>query len=165
MNNWLNLFLFLKFFLKGWQKFIRRRNAVHKINSFPEATEQQLRDFDDVCAICYQELSSARITRCKHYFHGVCLRKWLYVQDICPLCHEELCVESENNSTNKSTNNRNVPAQNNVLPENGQQSNENNTSRHEENSLNETSSDDGDESENTDNTSTVQNSPSSNHLD
>lgn len=31
---------------------------------------------------------SAKITRCRHYFHGVCLRKWLYVQDRCPLCHE-----------------------------------------------------------------------------
>lgn len=31
---------------------------------------------------------TAKITRCRHYFHGVCLRKWLYVQDRCPLCHE-----------------------------------------------------------------------------
>lgn len=33
-------------------------------------------------------MASAKITRCKHFFHGVCLRKWLYVQDRCPLCHE-----------------------------------------------------------------------------
>lgn len=33
-------------------------------------------------------MTSAKITRCNHYFHGVCLRKWLYVQDRCPLCHE-----------------------------------------------------------------------------
>lgn len=33
-------------------------------------------------------MSTAKITRCRHYFHGVCLRKWLYVQDRCPLCHE-----------------------------------------------------------------------------
>lgn len=33
-------------------------------------------------------MTSAKITRCRHYFHGVCLRKWLYVQDRCPLCHE-----------------------------------------------------------------------------
>lgn len=35
-----------------------------------------------------QEMTSAKITRCNHYFHGVCLRKWLYVQDRCPFCHE-----------------------------------------------------------------------------
>lgn len=72
----------------GWGVFMKRRTAVHKISSLPEATPQQLRTFDDVCAICYQEMTSAKITRCKHYFHGVCLRKWLYVQDRCPLCHE-----------------------------------------------------------------------------
>lgn len=33
-------------------------------------------------------MTTAKITRCNHYFHGVCLRKWLYVQDRCPLCHE-----------------------------------------------------------------------------
>ncbi|XP_021710110.1 protein TRC8 homolog isoform X3 [Aedes aegypti] len=72
----------------GWGVFMKRRTAVHKISSLPEATPLQLRTFDDVCAICYQEMTSAKITRCKHYFHGVCLRKWLYVQDRCPLCHE-----------------------------------------------------------------------------
>ncbi|XP_058812304.1 protein TRC8 homolog [Topomyia yanbarensis] len=72
----------------GWGVFMKRRTAVHKISSLPEATPLQLMSFDDVCAICYQEMTSAKITRCKHYFHGVCLRKWLYVQDRCPLCHE-----------------------------------------------------------------------------
>lgn len=72
----------------GWSVFMKRRSAVHKISALPEATPAQLQAFDDVCAICYQEMYSAKITRCRHYFHGVCLRKWLYVQDRCPLCHE-----------------------------------------------------------------------------
>ena len=73
---------------EGWKVFMNRRTAVKKINSLPQATRTQLTAHNDVCAICYQELNTARITRCKHYFHGVCLRKWLYVQDNCPLCHE-----------------------------------------------------------------------------
>ncbi|KAH8258216.1 hypothetical protein KR038_007860 [Drosophila bunnanda] len=72
----------------GWSVFMKRRSAVHKISALPEATAAQLQAFDDVCAICYQEMYSAKITRCRHFFHGVCLRKWLYVQDRCPLCHE-----------------------------------------------------------------------------
>ncbi|XP_013100057.1 protein TRC8 homolog isoform X2 [Stomoxys calcitrans] len=72
----------------GWSVFMKRRSAVHKISTLPEATPAQLHAFDDVCAICYQEMHSAKITRCRHFFHGVCLRKWLYVQDRCPLCHE-----------------------------------------------------------------------------
>jgi E3 ubiquitin-protein ligase RNF139 len=70
----------------------------------PEATEEQLRNFDDVCAICYQDLTTARITKCNHYFHGVCLRKWLYVQDICPLCHETLYNLNDTNDESDSRN-------------------------------------------------------------
>lgn len=74
----------------GWSVFMKRRTAVNKINSLPEASSDQLHTLDDVCAICYQEMNSAKITKCNHFFHGVCLRKWLYVQDRCPLCHEIL---------------------------------------------------------------------------
>lgn len=74
----------------GWNVFMKRRTAVNKINSLPEADAEQLQRLDDVCAICYQEMKSAKITRCNHFFHGVCLRKWLYVQDRCPLCHDIL---------------------------------------------------------------------------
>ena len=74
----------------GWTVFMKRRTAVNKINSLPEATEEQLVKHDDVCAICFQALHSAKITKCNHYFHSVCLRKWLYIQDSCPLCHETL---------------------------------------------------------------------------
>lgn len=59
-------------------------------------------------------MATAKITRCKHFFHGVCLRKWLYVQDRCPLCHEIMMYqeqkinnkeinESENDSPNFET--------------------------------------------------------------
>lgn len=40
----------------GWGVFMKRRTAVHKISSLPEASHQQLQQFDDVCAICYQVL-------------------------------------------------------------------------------------------------------------
>lgn len=74
----------------GWSVFIKRRTAVNKIESLPEANPNQLQLLNDVCAICFQEMRSAKITTCKHFFHGVCLRKWLYVQDRCPLCHNIL---------------------------------------------------------------------------
>lgn len=74
----------------GWQTFIKRRTAVAKIYGLPDATTEQLEEHNDVCAICYQDMISAKVTRCRHFFHGVCLRKWLYVQDTCPLCHSAL---------------------------------------------------------------------------
>ncbi|KAK4308303.1 hypothetical protein Pmani_019985 [Petrolisthes manimaculis] len=87
----------------GWTVFMKRRTAVKKIDSLPEATTDQLSKHDDVCAICFQELQSARITRCNHYFHSVCLRKWLYVQDSCPLCHEILYRTESHENTHAQT--------------------------------------------------------------
>lgn len=97
----------------GWSVFMKRRTAVNKINSLREASPDQLNRLDDVCAICYQEMHSAKITRCNHYFHGVCLRKWLYVQDRCPLCHDilykiETDVNKESEGNEENTNNQNL---------------------------------------------------------
>ncbi|XP_050799289.1 RING finger protein 145-like isoform X30 [Gopherus flavomarginatus] len=72
----------------GWKSFLLRREAAKKINSLPRATRGQLRDHNDVCAICFQEMTVAVITDCGHFFHTGCLRKWLYVQDTCPMCHQ-----------------------------------------------------------------------------
>lgn len=57
-------------------------------------------------------MSTAKITRCRHYFHGVCLRKWLYVQDRCPLCHE-IIMHQEPAATEKQTQ---APAPNAAAP-------------------------------------------------
>uniref|UniRef100_A0A146MDQ1 Protein TRC8 n=1 Tax=Lygus hesperus TaxID=30085 RepID=A0A146MDQ1_LYGHE len=93
----------------GWLVFMKRRTAVNKIESLPEASEDQLANLDDVCAICYQEMRTAKITRCNHFFHGVCLRKWLYVQDRCPLCHDIL-YKVENDKENEPSTPREVRA-------------------------------------------------------
>jgi len=74
----------------GWSAFNKRRTAVAKINSLRDATEEEITKHNDVCAICYQDMTIAKITRCKHMFHAICLRKWLYMQDNCPMCHEKL---------------------------------------------------------------------------
>ncbi|XP_005806040.1 RING finger protein 145 [Xiphophorus maculatus] len=78
----------------GWQSFLLRRDAVNKIKSLPTATDAQLEQYNDICAICFQDMSSAVITPCSHFFHAGCLKKWLYVQETCPLCHSQLKSQS-----------------------------------------------------------------------
>nr|XP_015204836.1 PREDICTED: RING finger protein 145 [Lepisosteus oculatus]XP_015204837.1 PREDICTED: RING finger protein 145 [Lepisosteus oculatus]XP_015204838.1 PREDICTED: RING finger protein 145 [Lepisosteus oculatus]XP_015204839.1 PREDICTED: RING finger protein 145 [Lepisosteus oculatus] len=78
----------------GWQSFLLRRDAVTKIKSLPTATQEQLEKHNDICAICYQDMKSAVITPCSHFFHAGCLKKWLYVQETCPLCHSQLKSQS-----------------------------------------------------------------------
>ncbi|XP_053700723.1 RING finger protein 145 isoform X2 [Synchiropus splendidus] len=94
----------------GWRSFLLRQEAAKKINSLPKATTQQLLEHNDVCAICFQDMSSSVITYCGHFFHGNCLRKWLYVQETCPMCHQTVrptahCQEAS------------VPPQNGINPE------------------------------------------------
>ena len=38
----------------GWKSFLLRQEAAKKIKSLPRATAQQLGQYNDVCAICFQ---------------------------------------------------------------------------------------------------------------
>ena len=61
------------------------------------ATEAQLKEHGDVCSICYMEMDhpTAVITECQHFFHQHCLKKWLVVQDNCPLCSKPVVADEE----------------------------------------------------------------------
>ncbi|XP_067387282.1 E3 ubiquitin-protein ligase RNF139 [Emydura macquarii macquarii] len=96
LHAYFNIYLQAK---NGWKTFINHRTAVKKINSLPEVKGNRLHEIDDVCAICYHEFTtSARITPCNHYFHALCLRKWLYIQDTCPMCHQKVYIEEKENA-------------------------------------------------------------------
>ncbi|KAK1787992.1 hypothetical protein P4O66_016466, partial [Electrophorus voltai] len=101
----------------GWQSFLLRRDAVHKIQSLPMASALQLQQHNDICAICYQagpsDMKSAVITPCGHFFHAACLKKWLYVQETCPLCHGQL--KSQSQPANAAPAPDNPPANQNAL--------------------------------------------------
>lgn len=76
---------------KGWKEFIKRYTAVTKMKQLPifeQINENDSMRANDLCAICYYEIKTAeaRITVCNHLFHSICLRKWLYIRDTCPLC-------------------------------------------------------------------------------
>uniref|UniRef100_A0A3Q1B4C9 E3 ubiquitin-protein ligase RNF139 n=1 Tax=Amphiprion ocellaris TaxID=80972 RepID=A0A3Q1B4C9_AMPOC len=118
LHAYFNIYLQAK---NGWKTFINRRTAVKKINSLPEMRGDQLSDIEDVCAICYQEFAtSARITPCHHYFHALCLRKWLYIQDTCPMCHQRVYVEEESRDRAAfSNNNGGYAAPQDALPVDG----------------------------------------------
>lgn len=109
IHAYFNIFVQAK---EGWKVFMKRRTAVNKINLLREASAEELAALNDVCAICYQELRTARVTRCNHYFHSVCLRKWLYVQDNCPLCHKVLYKSQENGAAGQTSENMDAANQN-----------------------------------------------------
>ncbi|RUS84263.1 hypothetical protein EGW08_007956 [Elysia chlorotica] len=79
----------------GWKSFLLRWEAAKKVESLPQASADLLAQHDDVCAICYSEMRTACVTPCAHLFHSICLRKWLYVKETCPMCHRDLAVSSD----------------------------------------------------------------------
>ena len=42
------------------------------------------------CAICYLEMTKAKMLPCKHVFHNDCLRKWFQVRSVCPMCNTDI---------------------------------------------------------------------------
>lgn len=82
----------------GWKSYLQRREAVQKVSSLPEATPKELGEHEDICAICFQEMKTAKITPCRHFFHSICLCKWLYVKDDCPMCHQKITLPTNENS-------------------------------------------------------------------
>lgn len=74
---------------------IRRRYRRHKHyllvgqlieSNFAIATEEDIQNFSDECAICWDAMDTARKLPCGHLFHNSCLRSWLEQDASCPTC-------------------------------------------------------------------------------
>ncbi|OQR73912.1 protein TRC8-like [Tropilaelaps mercedesae] len=74
---------------QGWANSVRRREAGRRLAEFRRATPEQLANLNDVCAICHHDMDSAVVTECEHFYHVNCLRRWLFMQNHCPLCHSD----------------------------------------------------------------------------
>lgn len=73
-----------------------RRAALQNLSQLMRAPKHMLEEKGDVCAICFLDMrEEARITPCNHLFHGACLRKWLNVKQVCPLCYANVCSKVE----------------------------------------------------------------------
>lgn len=109
----------------GWRSFLLGREASMKTDSLAAPSLAQLAAYNDVCPICYLWLgggpddrdepigscttsatgkSSAAaaaccITPCRHYFHRNCIKKWLYSQDACPMCHQKIIMQTTSLAT------------------------------------------------------------------
>lgn len=81
-------------FQNGLKTLVLRRDARKKIDSIPTATRKKLGEYDDVCPICHQNMSSAKITPCGHLYHRECLQKWINLKDSCPLCSYQLTFQT-----------------------------------------------------------------------
>nr|CAG4635375.1 EOG090X03TK [Artemia franciscana] len=82
------MYLTLRSFKKSLNDVIMSRRAIRNMNElYPDATEEELRNADNVCIICREEMTvGAKKLPCNHIFHTVCLRSWFQRQQTCPTC-------------------------------------------------------------------------------
>ncbi|KAG0214033.1 hypothetical protein BGX28_002899 [Mortierella sp. GBA30] len=64
---------------------------------YPSATESELADYSDDCAICRDSMTSAKVLPCGHIFHLFCIRSWLEHHSSCPTCRRSLVSQSGSN--------------------------------------------------------------------
>lgn len=67
------------------------RKVVQNIEArFPMATEEEITDHNDNCAVCWEKMESSRKLPCGHLFHNACLLSWLEQDTSCPTCRMSL---------------------------------------------------------------------------
>ncbi|KAG5249172.1 zinc finger family protein [Salix suchowensis] len=87
----LNIRALLSAIIKRIKGFIKLRIAFNALHAaLPDATSEELRAYDDECAICREPMAKAKRLHCSHLFHLACLRSWLDqgLNEIysCPIC-------------------------------------------------------------------------------
>ncbi|CAG5122463.1 unnamed protein product [Candidula unifasciata] len=85
----------LRFLFYEFQRRIRRHKNYLRVvkdmeSKFPMATQEDLEQNADDCAICWEKMNAARKLPCGHLFHNSCLRSWLEQDTSCPTCRTAL---------------------------------------------------------------------------
>ncbi|KAH8513642.1 hypothetical protein H0E87_006780 [Populus deltoides] len=103
-----NIRALLSAIIKRIKGFIKLRMALDALHAaLSDATSEELRAYDDECAICREPMANAKRLLCSHLFHLACLRSWLDqgLNEIysCPTCRKPLFVGRPENEANTHT--------------------------------------------------------------
>ncbi|GAB2233377.1 hypothetical protein Droror1_Dr00002599 [Drosera rotundifolia] len=91
----LNIRALLSAIVKRVKGFIKLRIALGALHgALPDATSDEIKVYDDECAICREPMAKAKKLPCSHLFHLACLRSWLDqgLNEVysCPTCRKPL---------------------------------------------------------------------------
>lgn len=80
-------------FKKGCEKIRLRLQTENLLDNLKEVNVEEIPEPDRLCAICYEDFEGGVgampviETECQHRFHKQCIKKWLQLKNVCPLCH------------------------------------------------------------------------------
>ncbi|XP_031370527.1 E3 ubiquitin-protein ligase AMFR-like [Apis dorsata] len=100
------------------RKITKHRNYLAVLNhmeqNYPMATQEELAENSDNCAICWEKMETARKLPCAHLFHNSCLQSWLEQDTSCPTCRLALSMQpSHRENTQELQNEPQTPARRN----------------------------------------------------
>ncbi|XP_057776771.1 E3 ubiquitin protein ligase RIN2 isoform X3 [Salvia miltiorrhiza] len=101
----LNIRALLSAIVKRVKGFVKLRMALGTLHgALPDATSEELKAYDDECAICREPMAKAKRLSCNHLFHLACLRSWLdqclSESYSCPTCRKPLFTSRSESSVN-----------------------------------------------------------------
>ncbi|XP_047162848.1 E3 ubiquitin protein ligase RIN2 isoform X2 [Vigna umbellata] len=104
----LNIRALLSAIVNRIKGFIKLRIALGTLHAaLPDATTEELRAYDDECAICREPMAKAKKLNCNHLFHLACLRSWLdqglTEMYTCPTCRKPLFEGVPENEASSDT--------------------------------------------------------------
>ncbi|XP_017877816.1 E3 ubiquitin-protein ligase AMFR-like [Ceratina calcarata] len=79
------------------RKITKHRNYLAVLNhmeqNYPMASQDELSENPNTCAICWEKMETARKLPCGHLFHNSCLQSWLEQDTSCPTCRLTLTMQ------------------------------------------------------------------------
>jgi len=118
------MYLTARAFKKALRDVVLSRRAIHNMNTwYPDATEEELANSDNVCIICREEMQapSTKKLPCGHIFHKNCLRSWFQRQQTCPTCRLDVLRAPTPGQQRQQRNQRPQQAQQAQQPQQQQQ--------------------------------------------
>lgn len=80
------------------RRITKHRNYLAVLNhmeqNYPMASQDELAENSDNCAICWEKMDTARKLPCGHLFHNSCLQSWLEQDTSCPTCRLALSMQA-----------------------------------------------------------------------
>ncbi|XP_046747934.1 E3 ubiquitin-protein ligase AMFR-like isoform X1 [Diprion similis] len=80
------------------RRITKHRNYLavlsHMEQNYPMASQEELAENSDNCAICWEKMETARKLPCGHLFHNSCLQSWLEQDTSCPTCRLALSMQA-----------------------------------------------------------------------
>eukprot|EP01134_Creolimax_fragrantissima_P000716 CFRG0716T1 len=74
--------------LRGYQNYLIANRILN--TKYPDVKPEEIKAYDDQCAICRDEMMNAKKLPCGHMYHASCLRSWLEHHGSCPTCRLSL---------------------------------------------------------------------------